>query len=288
MHFNARLFAIDKKMPTMKGLRGEIKPAYRLSDIDVQEIRKLYNCSSKSTKVTTTTTGIKTTVVVGPASRQVDYLVLEKTQFLNHYKLFANIKSIDECWKYCEQEKATCASVTLGTSDGLCHLYTKEKTRPILNQECCTSATWKEDYKILEKVQFVNHYKRFDNIASVDVCWRHCQVEKATCAGVTLDSVGFCHLYTQENINPTENREGYMSAIWKVDYLVLEKTQFVNHYKRVDGIGSINECWIHCEQDRGTCAGTTHRNSSCLLYKKDDIIPISNKQCCTSAIRSCY
>jgi HKD family nuclease len=38
--------AIDKSKPTMKGLKGKIDQSKELSEIDIKEIRKLYNCKS--------------------------------------------------------------------------------------------------------------------------------------------------------------------------------------------------------------------------------------------------
>jgi hypothetical protein len=38
--------AIDKSKPTMKGIKGKIDPSKELSEIDIYEIRKLYNCKS--------------------------------------------------------------------------------------------------------------------------------------------------------------------------------------------------------------------------------------------------
>ena len=38
--------AIDKSKPTMKGIKGIIDPSQELSEIDIAEIRKLYNCKS--------------------------------------------------------------------------------------------------------------------------------------------------------------------------------------------------------------------------------------------------
>jgi hypothetical protein len=42
MHYlDMNLQAIDKSKPTMKGIKGK-----ELSEIDIEEIRKLYNCKS--------------------------------------------------------------------------------------------------------------------------------------------------------------------------------------------------------------------------------------------------
>jgi hypothetical protein len=38
--------AIDKSKPTIKGIKGKIDPSKELSEIDIEEIRKLYNCKS--------------------------------------------------------------------------------------------------------------------------------------------------------------------------------------------------------------------------------------------------
>ena len=38
--------AIDKSKPTMKGIKGKIDQSKELSEIDIEEIRKLYNCKS--------------------------------------------------------------------------------------------------------------------------------------------------------------------------------------------------------------------------------------------------
>jgi hypothetical protein len=44
MHYSSKAFAIDKQVPTIWALNGEIKPLNELSATDVQEIRQLYNC----------------------------------------------------------------------------------------------------------------------------------------------------------------------------------------------------------------------------------------------------
>ncbi len=38
--------AIDKSKPTMMGIKGKIDPSKELSEIDIEEIRRLYNCKS--------------------------------------------------------------------------------------------------------------------------------------------------------------------------------------------------------------------------------------------------
>jgi hypothetical protein len=38
--------AIDKSKPVMKGIKGKIDPSKELSETDIYEIRKLYNCES--------------------------------------------------------------------------------------------------------------------------------------------------------------------------------------------------------------------------------------------------
>lgn len=50
MHYDDRAFAINRNQLTLQGKKGKIEPGEVLSEIDVQEIRKLYNCKSKSTK----------------------------------------------------------------------------------------------------------------------------------------------------------------------------------------------------------------------------------------------
>ena len=40
--------AVDKSKPIMKGIKGKIDPSKELSEIDIYEIRKLYNCKSSS------------------------------------------------------------------------------------------------------------------------------------------------------------------------------------------------------------------------------------------------
>ncbi len=47
MHYpDMNLQAIDRTKPTMKGIKGVIDPSKVLSEIDIAEIRKLYNCKS--------------------------------------------------------------------------------------------------------------------------------------------------------------------------------------------------------------------------------------------------
>ena len=77
---------------------------------------------------------VVSTIAVSLSLRPYD--ILEKTKFNNHYKSYKKVKSVRDCWNYCEEDRNKCAGVTWLSETGTCRLFTKENTlKPIGNRE---------------------------------------------------------------------------------------------------------------------------------------------------------
>ena len=171
-------FAIDKKQPTMKGKNGnKIQPGNVLSEVDVQEIRLLYNCKSKT------------------IAEKRYYKLLPKTRLSGHYHALTT-QTVEKCWDECNLN-SKCKSISFGHSALKCHFYDNDSPSNGSDQHY-TSITSKRPFsQRLPKTRLFEHYK---NMAKdgIEACWDACLLE-SECKAITFHhSSSNCFFYNTD------------------------------------------------------------------------------------------
>jgi hypothetical protein len=200
MHYREHDFAINRKLKTVEGKNGnKIQPGEKLSEIDVDEIRLLYNCKLKTI----------------PTNKL--FQKLPKTRFFNHY-YWQSIATVEKCWEECNLD-SKCKAITFQHSNSLCLFYSNELPSSKI-EEGWTSITSKKQFsQKLPKTRFFGHYKHLSR-ETTDKCWEAC-LEDLECKAITFDlSSSNCFFYNNDapsnayddNYTSVSKKEGFVNT----------------------------------------------------------------------------